>query len=69
MYKYERIIYWSTEDNKWIVEVPQLAGCMADGSTPVEALENVEKIINEWIDTAQLLGRSIPEPKRNMLLG
>ncbi|MGN1124769.1 MAG: type II toxin-antitoxin system HicB family antitoxin [Candidatus Gastranaerophilaceae bacterium] len=69
MNKYERIINWSTEDNKWIVEVPQLAGCMADGNTPVEALENVEKIINEWIETAQLLGRSIPEPKEICFLG
>ena len=39
MHKYERIIYWSEQDKKFIVEVPELAGCMADGSTAVEALE------------------------------
>ncbi|MDD6481443.1 MAG: type II toxin-antitoxin system HicB family antitoxin [Lachnospiraceae bacterium] len=63
MHKYERIIYWSERDQKFIVEVPELAGCMADGKTAVEALENVEIIISEWIETAKEIGREIPVPK------
>jgi len=63
MYKYERIIYWSDDDKKFIVEVPELAGCMADGETPAKALENSEIIISEWIETAKELGREIPEAK------
>lgn len=63
MHKYERIIYWSEADQRFIVEVPELAGCMADGMTPAEALENVEVIISEWIETAKELGREIPVPK------
>ena len=63
MHKYEIIIYWSHEDNAFIAEVPELAGCMSDGSTPKEALENVEIIISEWIETAKELGRMIPEAK------
>ena len=62
MIKYEIIIYWSEADNAYIAEVPELAGCMADGKTYAEALHNVEIIINEWIETAQSLGRSIPVP-------
>ena len=46
MAKYERIIFWSEEDGRWIVDVPELPGCMADGATAAEALENVEKIID-----------------------
>ncbi len=42
MHKYERIIYWSEQDQKFIVEVSELAGCMADRETAAEALENVE---------------------------
>ena len=61
--KYETIIYWSEEDNAYIAEVPELAGCMADGTTAKEALQNVEQIAQEWIETAQELGRPIPEPK------
>jgi predicted RNase H-like HicB family nuclease len=63
MGKYEIIIYWSEDDGAYIAEVPELAGCMADGPTAAEALRNVEQIIREWIDTAQELGRPIPEPK------
>ena len=61
--KYETIIYWSEEDNAYIAEVPELAGCMADGTTAKEALQNVDQIAQEWIETAQELGRPIPEPK------
>ena len=63
MYKYEIIIYWSSEDNCYIAEVPELSGCMADGATMIEALENADVIIGEWIETAKALGRDIPEPR------
>jgi predicted RNase H-like HicB family nuclease len=49
--KYEMIIYWSIEDNCFIAEVPELAGCMADGETYIEAVTNTEIIIHEWIET------------------
>ena len=63
MYKYEIIMYWSREDNTYVAEVPELPGCMADGETTREALQNVEQVIQEWIETAKELGRPIPEPK------
>ena len=55
------------DDEKWIVEVPELPGCMADGETPQEALSNVEVIINEWIETAREIGRDIPEHHGRLL--
>lgn len=67
MHKYERIIYWSEADRKFIVEVPELAGCMADGATAAEALENAEVIITEWLETAEELGREIPQPKGKLM--
>ena len=63
MYKYELIIYWSDEDQRYLVEVPELPGCMADGETYEEALRNVRVIIEEWIETAKSLGREIPQPR------
>ncbi len=63
IYKYEIIIYWSATDNAFIAEVPELSGCMADGQTYFEALENAQIIIEEWIETAKELGRIIPLPK------
>ena len=65
--RYELIIYWSDEDQSFIVEVPELAGCAADGATYQEAVQNVEVIIQEWIETAQSLGRTIPQPKGRLL--
>ena len=67
MHKYERRIYWSEQDQKFIVEVPELAGCMADGETAAEALENVETVISEWIETAKAIGREIPVPKGKLM--
>jgi len=67
MLKYEVIIYWSAEDNVYIAEVPDLAGCMADGATYEKALANVEVIIKEWIETAKEEGRPIPEPKGRLV--
>ena len=63
MTKYEVIIYWSEYDQAFIAEVPELAGCMADGASYQEALANAEVVIKEWIETARELGRVIPEPK------
>jgi len=63
MFKYELIVYWSTEDGRFIVEVPELPGCMADGETYEKAVRNAQGVIAEWIETAQGLGREIPEPK------
>ena len=61
--RYEIIIFWSKEDQAYLAEVPELPGCIADGDTYQQALSNAEQIIQEWIGTAQELGRSIPEPK------
>jgi len=61
--RYELIIYWSKDDNSFVVEVPELPGCMADGQSYAEAVKNAEEIINEWIETARKLGRPIPEPR------
>ena len=65
--RYEIILYWSEEDEAYIAEVPELAGCMADGATYQEALQNAEVIINEWIDTAIALNRYVPEPKGKLM--
>ena len=63
MNRYEVIIYWSEDDGRYIAEVPEIPGCMADGETRVEVQNNVETIISEWLETANLEGREIPVPK------
>ena len=61
--RYEVIIFWSDEDGSFVAEVPELPGCMADGRTYQEAVAHAEVAIQQWIDTASELGRSIPEPR------
>lgn len=61
--RYELIIYWSKADQSFVVEVPELPGCMADGATYEEAVANAQVVIQEWIETAKSLGRPVPEPR------
>jgi predicted RNase H-like HicB family nuclease len=65
--KYELIIYWSEEDHAFIVEVPELPGCMADGETYEQAVTNAKIVIEQWIETARALGKPIPEPKGRLV--
>ena len=65
--KYELLVYWSEIDETFIVEVPELIGCMADGQSYSEAVANAEIIIQEWIETAKTLGRVIPTPKGRLV--
>lgn len=65
--RYEMVIYWSDEDSAFIVEVPELPGCMADGPTYQEAVANAETVIREWIETAKELGHPVPEPRGRLM--
>ena len=65
--RYEIIIYWSADDDAFIAEVPELAGCAADGLTYQSALSNVEIVMREWLETASELGRPIPLPKGRLM--
>jgi len=67
MLKYEIIIYWSEEDGSFIAEVPELPGCISDGKTYEETLKHIQVVIDEWLETAQSLGRLAPEPKGRLM--
>lgn len=67
-YKYEVIIYWSAEDQRFIAEVPELPGCIAHGKSPNAALDNAQAAIKLWIETAEEFGDAVPEPKGRRLM-
>jgi antitoxin HicB len=52
----------------YVALVPDLPGCMSDGETPAEALNNVEDAILVWIEAAGEMGRSIPRPAKELAL-
>jgi predicted RNase H-like HicB family nuclease len=61
------IVWWSDEDNSFVVDVPELPGCMAHGDSRLSAIKNAEDAIAFWIKTAQDDGIQIPEPKGRLL--
>lgn len=65
--KYEIILYWDRAEKVFIAEVPELPGCAADGPTYREALVQIEIVIDEWIETANELGRPIPVPRGRLM--
>jgi predicted RNase H-like HicB family nuclease len=67
MSKYQIVLWWSEADQAVIAEVPELAGCMLDGVTYEEALQNVQLIIREWMETARELSRPIPKPRGKLM--
>ena len=69
MHKYELIIFQTEEDGRYVVEVPELPGCMADGLTYEKAIKNAEVVISEWTETAKNVGREIPQPKGRLAYG
>jgi len=66
-YKYKIIIHWSVDDGVYIAEAPELPGCMADGATHQDALSALETVIDEWIETAESTGRTVPAPKDRLM--
>ena len=49
----------------WLAEVPELPGCMSDGETPQQAIENVMDAIGCWIEAAEEDGQPVPVPAGN----
>ena len=68
MTKYEVIIYWSKEDEAYIAEVPQLAGCAAHGDSQEDALRNAQDAVALWIECATEFGDPVPEPVRRRVV-
>jgi len=61
-------VFWSSEDATFVVDVPELSDCTAHGSTPAEAVLSAHDAIDLGLDTAQAMGRAVPEPKGRRLL-
>jgi predicted RNase H-like HicB family nuclease len=64
---YEMIIWWSIEDTAYVVDVPELPGCMAHGSSRQSAIKNAEDAIKFWIKTAKDDGVEIPQPRGRLV--
>lgn len=52
------------EGGGWLVEFPDLPGCIADGETPEEAIREAEDTLRSYVLTLRELGKPIPAPSR-----
>lgn len=68
MDKYEMIIWGSDEDDAFVVDIPELPGCMAHGSTHEEAMKNAKDAMEFWLDCARKDNDPIPKPKGRRLV-
>ena len=64
---YEMIPWWSDEGAAYVVDVPELPGCMAHGPTRQDAIRNAEDAIKFWIKTAKEDGITIPIPRGRLV--
>ncbi len=62
MRDYHINIFYSEEDQGYIADVPDLECCSAFGNTPGEALSELERAKEAWLDAARASGRPIPAP-------
>lgn len=60
MAEYHINVFWSDEDEAWIADLPDLAGCSASGETPEEAVREVQVAKELWLDAAREHGQAIP---------
>ena len=61
------IIFWDEPDQIFVVDVPELPGCMAHGRTKREAIANAEAAIDLWIERAKEDGVTIPAPRGRLM--
>jgi antitoxin HicB len=63
-HKYPFLVRPLTEEEGggWLIEFPDLPGCMTDGDTIEEAIQNAPDAMKSWIGTAKEFGDPIPEP-------
>ena len=64
MRPYRIDVFYSEEDGSWVADIPDLKHCSALGRTPQEAVGEVEKAAEAWIEAATEAGLPIPEPTR-----
>jgi predicted RNase H-like HicB family nuclease len=62
-----QVILYTDEDGVWITECPSLPGCISDGATREEALENIREAIIGYIEALEQDGLAVPEENREVV--
>jgi predicted RNase H-like HicB family nuclease len=63
-----QVIIYPGEDGYWVAECPSLPGCLSQGATKAEAIENIKEAIAGYVAALEEDGLPIPEEHFNTLL-
>jgi antitoxin HicB len=57
--QYKTVTY-QCEEGGYVVEIPALKGCLAQGETLEEALAALKIVTGIWLETAERYGQTLP---------
>ncbi len=63
-----QVIIYRGEDGYWVAEVPSLPGCLSQGGTREEAIENIKEAIRGYVAALEQDGLPVPEERFDALL-
>ena len=56
-----QVVLYPGEDGYWVVECPSLPGCMSQGKSKEEAIDNIKEAIRGHIAALEEDGVAVPE--------
>jgi antitoxin HicB len=55
------IVTYPCEEGGYVAEIPALKGCLAQGETLDQALDELKIVRDLWLETAEKYGQQLPE--------
>ena len=63
-----QVVIYQGEDGYWIAECPSLPGCISQGETKEQAIQNIKEAISSYINALKEDNLPIPEEKFDVLV-
>jgi antitoxin HicB len=67
--KFKVLLEYNEEEGGYTVTVPALPGCITEGKTVEEALENTREAITGFLEALRIQGKQLPEKEPQLLFG
>ncbi len=67
--RFKVILEWNEDGSGYTVTVPALPGCISEGDTIQEAMDNAQEAIIGYLEALKLQGRPLPEKDIQLFFG
>lgn len=67
--RFKILLEWNEDDGGYTVTVPALPGCVTEGDSVQEALENAQEAIAGYLEALKIQGRPLPDKDPQMFFG